>query len=104
MSEPSSSDNGDDTSESSATAFIPDKPTPELLEFHRSLIMSAADEREKLVRVKKYMLLEDGGGTYLCMRLIWVWKFRPVREKEVGERWGVVRLEEISTCSKNDRL
>jgi hypothetical protein len=104
MSEPSSSDNGDDTSESTATAFVPEKATPAMLDYHRNLIMRATDEREKLVRVKKYMLLEDGGGTYLCMRLVRVWKFRPVRKKEVGERWGVVRLVEILTCSKNDRL
>jgi hypothetical protein len=75
MLEPSSSDNGDDTSESSAMAFVIEKVTPEKLEFFRNLIVRAADERGKLVQVEKYMFLEDGGGTYLYMRSVRVWKF-----------------------------
>jgi hypothetical protein len=104
MSQPSSSDNGDDTSESSATAFVLEKATPEYLDFHRNLIMRAVDEREKLVRSKKVYAFGRRWRYVLMYKVGKGMETLTCSEKEVGERWGVVRPVEISTCLKNDCL
>jgi hypothetical protein len=80
MSDSSSESHDDALPEGLTTAFVSRDFTSENIALYRAYFQRAQEYKAELVEVEKYTYLENGGGTYLCMR--------PIRGRE------------ISTCSK----